>query len=193
MGDVVGNDVTAERILIEKAQSGDEDAFGAIVRRYQRPVLDFVYRMTGDPDGANDLAQDVFVRAWRGIGRFEKRPGAAFSTWLFQIARNACIDVHRRRARDPLCKAVDDPAALEASASSDSVARNVAAREIGEQVAAAISRLPEDQRATIVLAEYRGMSHEEIAAVMQCSIKSVEARLYRARQALRVRLRNALG
>ncbi len=185
MNDAVDHDNTSERILVEMAQAGDEEAFTGIMQRYKRPVLDFMYRMTGDPDAAQDLAQDVFVRAWRGIGRFEQRPDAMFSTWLFQIARNACADVHRRWARDPLHAAVGDSTSLEEFPSRQSVERDVAAHETGEQVAAAVANLPEDQRTAVVLAEYEDLSYKEIAAVMNCSVKSVEGRLYRAKQALR--------
>ena len=180
---------TEDFMLVERMRTGEESAFGEIMRRYQRPILDFVYRMVGNADTANDLAQDVFVRVWRGIGRFRRRADAAFSTWLFQIARNACIDEIRRRARDPLHAAVADPVALEQSPSSNSVASDVVAREIGERVAAAVTSLPEDQRTVVVLAEYDGLSYKEIAAVMSCSVKSVEARLYRAKQTLRHALR----
>ena len=179
----------AERSLIAKAQSGDEAAFTEILQRYQRPILDFVYRMVGNADTAQDLAQDVFVRVWRGIGRFTHRRDATFSTWVFQIARNACIDVIRRRARDPLHAAMADPIVLEQSPS-NSTANDVAAREIGERVAAAVTSLPEDQRTVVVLTEYEGLSYKEIAAVMNCSVKSVEARLYRAKHTLRHALRD---
>lgn len=176
---------TTEQILVDRAQSGDEAAFTEILQRYKRPVLDFVYRMIGDPDAAQDVAQDVFVRVWRGISRFKYRRNAAFSTWVFQIARNACIDVIRRRARDPLQGMAVDPVILEQSTSPNPTATDVARREIGEQIAAAVASLPEDQRAVVVLAEYQGLAYKEIAAVMNCSVKSVEARLYRAKHFLR--------
>jgi RNA polymerase sigma-70 factor (ECF subfamily) len=179
-----------EQSLIAKAQSGDEAAFTEILERYKRPVLDFVYRMIGDPDAAQDVAQEVFVRVWRGIGRFTHRQDAAFSSWLFQIARNACIDVIRRQARDPLHAVAAAPVVLEQSPSPNSTANDVAAREIGERVAAAVTSLPEDQRTVVALAEYEGLSYKEIAAVMNCSVKSVEAYLYRARQTLRHALRD---
>lgn len=181
---------TEDFMLVERMRTGDESAFGEIMQRYQRPVLDFVYRMVGNADTANDLAQDVFVRVWRGIGRFRWRADAAFSTWLFQIARNACIDETRRWARDPMHAAVADPVVLEQSPSPNPTASDVAAREIGERVAAAVTRLPEDQRTVVALAEYEGLSYKEIATVMNCSIKSVEARLYRAKQTLRHALRD---
>lgn len=181
---------TTEDSLIERVKSGEEAAFRAVLSRYQRPVLDFVYRMVGDADTAQDVAQEVFFRVWRGIGRYKHRRNAAFSTWLFQIARHVCIDVIRRRTRDPLYSAVTVPHALERSPSPDSVPNNVSAREIGTRVAAAVTSLPEDQRVVVALAEYEGMSYREIAAVMRCSVKSVEARLYRARQTLKRNLRD---
>lgn len=172
-----------EQSLIAQMQSGDEAAFTKILQRYQRPVLDFVYRMLGNADTAQDVAQEVFVRVWRGIGRFQHRRGATFSTWVFQIARNACIDVIRRRPRDPLHSAFAAPL-MKAQSASLTTVKDVVAREIGERVAAAVASLPADQRMVVVLAEYEGLSYKEIGVVMECSVKSVEARLYRARHAL---------
>ncbi len=182
-------DDALEQKLIAEVQAGDQAAFGEIIQRYQRPVLDFIYRMLGDPDIAQDVAQDVFVRIWRSISRFRCRRDAAFSTWLFQIAHNLCVDVLRRRARDPLRMAVTDPILMDKPAS-DFTTRNVITREMGRRVADAVGSLPQDQRAVVVLAEYEGLSYKEIAAVMKCSVKAVESRLYRAKQALRHALRD---
>lgn len=184
---------TAEHILVVRAQSGDEAAFSEILHRYRRPVLGFIYRMTGDLDAANDLAQEVFVRLWRGIGRFRQRPGAAFSTWVFQVARNAALDWLRYRKRHPTVSLVMLDGQGESIAGAGRTAHEeIASKETGAQIAAAVALLPEDQRTALVLSEYEGLSYAEIAAVMECSPKSVEARLYRARQFLRARLAGLL-
>jgi RNA polymerase sigma-70 factor (ECF subfamily) len=177
---------------VAAAQAGDVSAFDRIMQRYKRPMLDFAYRMTANPDAAADIAQEVFVRAWRGLDRYQPRPNAAFSTWLFQIARNACLDWRRRSRRDPLAGALDASTSFDL-AGGESVEGSVIARETAAQIASAVQALPADQRMAVVLAEYGGLSQQEIAAVMRCSAKSVESRLYRARHALRQALAPLLG
>lgn len=179
--------------LVERVRAGDPSAFDEIIARYKRPILAFVYRMIGDATEAEDVAQDVFVRAYGVLSnsRFMASK-AAFSTWLFQVARNAAIDCLRRRKRRP-SESLD--ACIERGGFPDRSPnpRDVSAsREVGERIAAAIGLLPEDQRAVLVLSEYDGLSDAEIASVMQCSVKSVESRLYRARRFLRERLADLL-
>jgi RNA polymerase sigma-70 factor, ECF subfamily len=173
--------------LVERIQGGNEKAFNDLMGRYKRPILNFIYRLVGDATEADDLAQEVFVRTYRNLRTF--RPGTAqFSTWLFQLAHNASIDCLRKRARRPVDPV--EPATLaEAAATSTSPPdHETEIREIGERIATAVAELPEDQRTAFVLAEYHGMSYAEIAEIMRCSEKSVESRLYRAKQSLRTRL-----
>lgn len=182
-------------ILVDRVRAGDDRGFDALMARYKRPVLAFVFRLIGDRDEAQDVAQEVFVRAYRSL----RKPGfhataGPFSTWLFQIARNAAIDCLRHRRRhpaEPLSTIEEEGSLLPASA--PTAAEETVAREAGRQVAAAIALLPEEQRTAIVLSEYEDLSHAEIAAVLGCTPKSVEARLYRARQFLRQRLARLLS
>lgn len=175
--------------LVQRIQSGDEEAFGELMRRYKRPLLNFVYRVLGEAGEAEDVAQESFVRAYRHLRGF--RPGSArFSTWLFRIARNAALDHVRRRARRPEVRLEEAGVAPSTEATA---ATEVQAREAGEQIARAVARLPEDQRTALVLAEYQGLSYAEIAEVMACSTKAVESRLYRAKQTLRAALAHLLG
>ena len=156
------------------------------MRRYKRPVVNFVYRMVGNAADADDMTQVVFVRVYQNLDAY--RPETKFSTWLFALARNAAIDRLRWRARHP---GESIESAPQLAASSDT-ADAVAAREIGEQIAVAVAKLPEDQRTALVLAEYHGLSYAEIAGVMRCSEKSVESRLYRAKKTLRASLHHLL-
>lgn len=181
--------------LAEKVAHGDEEAFTTLMRRYQRPILNFVYRMIGDATEAQDVAQDVFVRAYRSLSKTTFRPtNGQWSTWLFQIARNAAIDVLRRKQRRPT-ESLDAMIVAPPSASGGerTAVDDIVARETGKQVAAAIARLPEDQRTAIILSEYEGLPDARIAVVMNCSRKSVEARLYRARRFLRRKLAHCLA
>src|SRR5437870_10853415 len=164
--------------LVERVQRGEDAAFDELMGRYKRPVLNFAFRMLGEAE-AEDVAQDVFVRVYRRIGDYRLR--GKFSTWLFALAHNACIDRLRYRQRHPT-----EP--LDAAPEPATVSRETETREIGDRIAVAVAELPEDQRTAIVLAEYHGMSYAEIAGVMRCSEKSVESRLYRAKQTLRQRL-----
>lgn len=172
--------------LVPQIQSGNDAAFDELMRRYKRPVVNFVFRMLGNAEDADEVAQDVFVRVYQNLGTY--RAQTKFSTWLFAVARNAAIDRIRWRARHP-AESLESVPEISAAVGT---AEEVNAREIGEKIAAAVAQLPEEQRTALVLAEYQGMSYAEIAGVMRCSEKSVEARLYRAKQALRERLRPLL-
>ncbi|HXI85631.1 MAG TPA: sigma-70 family RNA polymerase sigma factor [Verrucomicrobiae bacterium] len=172
--------------IIRLIQSGDDSAFDELMGRYKRPVVNFIFRMLGNADDADDVAQEVFVRVYQKLDTY--RPATKFSTWLFALARNAAIDRLRWRARHPT-ESIDPESPL---AAPTDTAKEVGAREIGALIAAAVAELPEDQRTVLVLSEYQGMSHAEIAAVMRCSEKSVESRLYRAKQTLRTGLRPLL-
>lgn len=176
-----------EASLIARARDGEEEAFAALVDRYAKPVVNFAWRQLGDATEAEDVAQDVFVRAWRHMGTF-KPEKAAFSTWLFQIARNASIDRLRLRKRRP----VESLDAMVVSPPSPQAGPDADARrsELGAAIARAVARLPEEQRTAFILAEYHGQSVREMASVLSCSEKAVENRLYRARQFLRAELKD---
>ena len=181
-----------DRDLATRIAAGDARAFDALMARHKRPILNFVYRLTGDATEAEDLALEVFVKAYRALTGGGYRPGpAAVSTWLYQIARNAAVDFLRHRARRPtapLSEMEGDPAVAGRASTERSASQEMATQETGEQIAAAVAELPEDQRTALILAAYEDRSQAEIAAIMKTSAKSVEARLYRARQFLRSRL-----
>ena len=190
----MATDANMDWTLVEQIKAGDERAFDAIMERYKRPILSFVYRMIGDAAEAEDVAQDVFVRAYQSMRKPAFRQTTAeFSTWLFQVAHNAALDCLRRRKRHP----AESLAAMEDSGESVAGAGRTAheesaARETGEQIAAAVALLPDDQRVAFILLEYEDLSYAQIAAVLKCSQKSVEGRVFRARQFLRRRLARLL-
>ena len=179
-------DDQSEATLIEQARTGDDAAFDELMRRYKRPVLGFVYRLLGNAEEAEDVAQEVFVSVYQNLCGYS--PRTRFSTWLFALARNAAIDRLRWRKRHPTVPldSAPDPA------TPTGVVEEVNTHEIGTQIATAVSSLPEDQRTALVLAEYQGLSYAEIAEIMRCSEKSVESRLYRAKRTLRKKLRHLL-
>lgn len=181
-------------VLADRVRAGEDGAFDALMERYKRPVLNFVFRMIGDTAEAEDVAQEVFVRAYRAmLNPGFRRTTAEFSTWLFQVARNAAVDCLRRRGRRP----AESLSVLEAGgdalpARQATAAEEAVAREAGAEIASAVASLPEEQRVALILSEYEGLPDARIAAIMRCSAKSVEARLYRARHFLRERLRHLL-
>ncbi len=172
--------------LVRQIQSGEAAAFDELMWRYKRPVVNFIFRMLGNAQDADDVAQDVFVRVYQNLDTY--RPETKFSTWLFALARNAAIDRIRWRSRHRTESIESAPEIVSPSGTAEAVD----AREMGDQIAAAIAKLPEEQKTAIVLSEYHGLSYAEIAGVMRCSEKSVESRLYRARQTLRTALHHLL-
>jgi RNA polymerase sigma-70 factor (ECF subfamily) len=173
--------------LVARAKEGDEAAFTLLMGRYKGPIINFIYRLIGDASEAEDIAQETFVRAYRNLHRFAVRGTRdKFSSWLYQLARNAAIDALRRKRRRPV-QSLDDGLGREPLADGDP-AQDATARERERAIAEAIAALPEEQRTAMALTVYQDLSTTETARIMKCSGKSVEARLYRARQFLRRRL-----
>jgi RNA polymerase sigma-70 factor (ECF subfamily) len=165
-----------ERETVRRAQAGDQVAFAALVGRYGRAVTSLCYASTLNPSDAEELAQDVFLAAWRGLPRF--RADAAFSTWLFSLTRNACVDRARRAATRPRL-ATDDEQADAASPTHDDESRRTA-RAILE--AAALLSTP--LRQALLLRDIQGLSYEEIAALQDVPIGTVRSRISAARRAV---------
>lgn len=176
--------------LVERVKAGDDAAFQMLMQRYTRPLLNFIYRLIGNAAEAEDVTQDLFARAYQHIRKPPfHRTSASFSTWLFQVARNAALDSLRRRKRHPAeSLSVLEERGISVPGGGSTAAEALAVKETGEQIAAAVALLPEDQRTVLLLSEYEQLPDSEIANILKCSQKSVEARLYRARQFLRRRL-----
>jgi len=179
-----------EASLLGRVQEGDDAAFTELLERYRALLLNFVYRLLGgDAATAEDVAQEAFVRAYQHAGEYRPDQGSV-RTWLFALARHRAIDEVRRRRRHPTASL--EAAPTPAAPPHQGVAEQSTAREVGTEIAAAVAALPEDQRTTVILTEYHGLSHAEVAAVLGSSEKSVESRLYRARQTLREKLRHLM-
>ncbi|HEY3266446.1 MAG TPA: sigma-70 family RNA polymerase sigma factor [Armatimonadota bacterium] len=172
-----------------RAQTGDLDAFDAIVRRYERPVYNLAYRMTGNYDDANDVAAEAFVRVFNAIRRF--RGESSFTTWLYRIVTNCFLDERKRRRSHPMVSLDDDidseGAPLQRQIEDDApgplaLAEESERRRILER---AIATLPEFQREIITMYHTLSMSYEEIAEITGAPIGTVKSRLNRARIALR--------
>ena len=181
-----------EKALIERCKRGDLAAFNDLVRKYEKQVYNFAYRLTGNYDDANDVAQDAFLRVFNAIGTF--RGDASFSTWLFRITTNVFLD-ERKRAKAHPHTSLDEYLELDES----SVARQIedpsptpeAVLEQSERallLQQAIGGLPEYQRAMVTLYHGQQKSYEEIAEIMDLPIGTVKSRLNRARLALKEKL-----
>jgi RNA polymerase sigma-70 factor (ECF subfamily) len=181
-----------ERAIIERCKRGDLGAFNELVRRYEKQVYNFAYRLTKNYDDANDISQEAFLRVFNAIGSF--RGDATFSTWLFRITTNAFLD-ERKRSRAHPHSSLDEYMELGES----SVARQIEdtapqpgavmeQKEREELLSSAVGGLPEYQRAMVVLYHGQQKSYEEIAEIMNLPIGTVKSRLNRARLALKEKL-----
>jgi RNA polymerase sigma-70 factor (ECF subfamily) len=173
-----------DRVLVAAAVDGDRAAFDVLVRRHQRTVYGVCYRFTGNHADASDLAQDAFVRAYRGLARF--KGDAAFGTWLYRIAVNVCLT--RAAAQPPAADPIEPlDLADERGEQPDGPLRR--ARDAA-RVKAAIARLPEKQRITVILRVYHELPHEAIARTLGSSVGTVKANFFHAVQNLRKLLRD---
>lgn len=173
----------SDQELLNLAAAGDQDAFAMLVRRHQSRVLNLAYRFSRDRQDAEDLAQEVFFKVWRQARSF--RGQAAFSTWLYRLAVNTCLNYRQRKKTRP------EPLPLTADLESraETAAAGLEARQRQDLLNRAMAALPVRQRMALILAGFDGKSYEEIAAVMEISVAAVESLLFRARRNLAATLR----
>jgi RNA polymerase sigma-70 factor (ECF subfamily) len=162
----------SDTALMERIAAGDREALAALVRRHQDGIRRLAFRQTGRWDVADDVAQEAFLRLWRSAGSF--RGSASFTTWLYRIVVNLCLDWSKRR-RLPSLPEDYEPA--------DAAPSN--REEVVQRVQAAVAALPERQRMALVLHRFEGLSHAQIAATTGWSESAVESLLVRAYGALR--------
>lgn len=167
-----------DRVLVAQAAAGDADAFAALLRRHDDKMRGVVWRLVESRSVMDDVLQDAYLKAWRGLARF--RGDAAFSSWLYRIVYTTTLDhlkAARRRKVVPLHevadRSVDDP--------STAIADSAALRE-------ALADLPEDQLAVVALVDGQGESYDDVAALLGISAGTVGSRLSRARATLRKQL-----
>lgn len=173
--------------LIEAHLAGDPQAFAQIVSRYQVRLLNFVYRMIGDRERAEDLVQEAFLRVYRHLERFDR--SRKFSTWVYTIASNLAKNELRNRSRSPLVnfeqarpRNDDEPRTLDFEDSATRPDDLYERRHLRALVDQTVARLSSHHREVFVLRELEGKSYEEIAEIMHCNLGTVKSRLNRARQ-----------
>lgn len=180
--------------LMLRVQQGDSGSFEALVTRYRQPVVNFVFRTLQDADEAEDVAQQTFVQAWKAAGRY--RATARFSTWLFTIARNLCLNELRRRGRHPT-ESMEAPVETSEGAMpkdyedirEPAVGEQVLLGELASRIEEALAVLPESQRSAILLFREGELSYEDIAAVLGVSVSATKSLIHRGRETLKGRLK----
>jgi RNA polymerase sigma-70 factor, ECF subfamily len=189
----------ADAPLIERVKRGDVKAFEMLVVKYQRRIERLIGRMVRDVDLVPDIAQETFIRAYRAIPQF--RGESAFYTWLYRIAVNTAKKALVDLKRDPLVTESarasrdddDETSRVENELSDGETPEAVlASKQVAAAVNSAIEALSEDLRQAITLREIEGLSYDEIAALMNCPIGTVRSRIFRAREAIALRLRPLL-
>jgi len=186
-------------MLVERAVAGDQGAFELLVIKYQRRIQRLIGRMVRDVDLIEDIAQETFIRAYRALHQF--RGEAQFYTWLYRIAVNTAKKFLLELKRDPTVSenalksddAGDETFWSGSEPTTDETPESVlAAKEIALAVNRALDELPEDLRQALTLREIEGLSYEEISEVMDCPIGTVRSRIFRAREAISVKVKPML-
>jgi RNA polymerase sigma-70 factor (ECF subfamily) len=163
-----------DETLVRQSQSGDPRAFDPLIRKYQRMIFSLTYRMTGSLADAEDLTQETFIRAYRNIGSY--RAASKFSTWLYRIAMNACLNWRQRESLR---------AEVHSNWAEIEDGQRPGGSELGGAVQAALLKLPAKQRAAIMLTIYDGFNHMEAAKILGCSETTISWRVFVARRKLK--------
>jgi RNA polymerase sigma-70 factor (ECF subfamily) len=187
-------DLDPDAALMLRVKRGDTAAFTGLVEKYKQPIINLCWRTLGDPAEAEDLAQNTFVQAYKSAARYEA--SAKFSTWLFTIARNLCLNEIRRRSRHPadsLDQTYEDSddqpmhqvEDRRVTAPPDELLRG----ELEGKVEEAILSLPENQRTALLLCRQDELSYEEMAKILECSVSAVKSLIHRGRETIKQRLK----
>jgi RNA polymerase sigma-70 factor (ECF subfamily) len=187
-----GNLPNEEKALVRRAQNGDMSAYDDLVRRYQERIYATIYHMTSNHEDANDLAQETFIKAFQALKSF--KGGSSFYTWVYRIAVNKTINFLKQRKNraqmslnDLDFNAEHDPD-LVALISDKTPRRDAGLAELQEKLNEAMQKLSDFHRLVVTLHDVQGLSHEEIAKIMDCNIGTVRSRLFYARQQLQAYL-----
>ena len=180
--------------LMLRVKQGDGEAFEALVEKYKQPVMNLAYRTLGDAAEAEDVAQHVFLQVFKSARRYEV--SARFSTWIFTIARNLCLNELRRRSRHP-AGSLDEmagghdetPGRQFEDTHAFSPPENLLQSELEAKVEQALAALPEKQRTALLFCRQGDLSYEEMAAVLGCSLAATKSLIHRARATLKEQLK----
>ncbi len=173
--------------LIQSFYQGDREALAVIFERHKEGVFNFALRIVANRADAEDVVSDVFGRLCDGRGRFT--PNARFKTWLYTIARNACMDKLRSRRKWGSMwfqkQDSDEQVQMDLPSEGETASDALQRKEAAYHIQSAINKLPSDQKEALVLREYQGLAYDEIAQVLGCSLENVKILIYRARVQLK--------
>ena len=174
-------------LLIQKAQKGDTNAFGTLVASYEKFIFNVACKMFSNSEDASDIAQEALIKAYKNIDKFDFN--SSFSTWLYRITVNACIDeMRRRKGRESISIDAEDEEsglALQIEDTSLGAEERVIQNETVSEVRAAIDKLSEEHKTVIILRDLQDMTYEQVAQTLDLSIGTVKSRLARARKSLK--------
>ena len=183
-----------DALLMLRVKRGDRAAFAELVEKYKQPLFNFIFRTLRDETETEDVAQTVFLQVYKSRARYERT--AKFSTWLFTIARNLCLNEIRRRSRHP------EESLEESHAEHDDQPQrqyedkkiflptdNALHGELARKIEEALAELPENQRTAILLCRQDELSYEEIAEVLECSLSATKSLIHRGRETLKEKLK----
>ncbi|HEV3374622.1 MAG TPA: sigma-70 family RNA polymerase sigma factor [Candidatus Acidoferrum sp.] len=182
--------------LMLDVKAGDEQSFALLLQRYRGPLVNFLYRMVREREEAEDLAQEVFLRVYRA--RKEYVPSAKFTTWMFRIATNLALNSLRDNRYQRMEVSIDAPVSADAEDGDErtldvaekhpNIEQHLIEEARSKMIRHAIEKLPEKQRAAVLLHKYQELDYNEIAKVLECSESALKSLLFRAYETLRVEL-----
>jgi RNA polymerase sigma-70 factor (ECF subfamily) len=179
---------TTDELLVERIKKGDTEAFRKLVKRYERYILNLVYRTIGDTNEAEDIAQEVFIKVYKNIRSFKGE--SKFLTWISKITVNLCMDKLREKVKNKEENIDEEVWSLFAQHESFNPEVTAERHELQEIIKKAIETLPEELRVVFVLRELENFSYDEISQMLNIPMGTVESRLYRARIKLRTYLKD---
>jgi len=190
----MSSNLDPDAALMLRVKQGDTAAFTELVEKYKQPIMNLAYRTVRDMTEAEDLAQTVFVQVYKSASRYKST--AKFSTWLFTIARNLCLNEIRRRSRHPAESLdathpdqEDQPLQQYEDKKTFSPPESLLQGELAQQSDEALADLPENQRSAILLCRQEDLSYEDIAEALGCSVSATKSLIHRGRETLKERLK----
>jgi len=193
----VNTTTVSDHELVTRAQQGSEKAYRELLGRYQRPVFSIIYRMIRDREQAEDLAQETFVRVFNNIDRYD--PRYKFSSWIFKIATNLTIDWIRRKeldtvsidgSRNAVTAEQIEATSITIASTDENPEELLEAKELGEEIEGAISKLRPEYKAAILLRHVEGREYQEIAEILSLPLGTVKTYIHRGRNELRDQLQH---
>jgi RNA polymerase sigma-70 factor (ECF subfamily) len=180
-----------EKELVQKSRNGDIDAFEKLIQAYEKRIFNIALKMVGNREDASDIAQEVCIKIYKSIGSFKE--SSSFSTWVYRITSNVCIDQLRKRKSNivPLTMSSDDGEYELPVASNDRLPEDIVeSRELSNLIKSCILELVPEQKIIITLRDIYGHSYEDIAKILNISMGTVKSRLNRARNTLKDKIKN---